>query len=175
MGLKAKYDDGTPRGEHRYERLLELLNFSTLYDNLPLNEAFDAFYQYSLLARTEDQWDPRRDAVNLMTVHAAKGLEFPVVFLVGLEEGIFPHLKYAADDNPLEEERRLFYVGLTRTREQLYLSYAKERNLYGETVRAEPSRFVGEIPQDLFSITHRETRKPRTLKVEAPSPQMELF
>lgn len=175
MGLKAKYDDGTPKGEHRYERLLELLNFSTLYDNLPRDEAFNAFYQYSLLARTEDQWDSRRDAVNLMTVHAAKGLEFPVVFMVGLEEGIFPYLKHIKDDNHIEEERRLFYVGVTRTKEQLYLSYAKERSLYGETVKAEPSRFVGEIPQDLFSITHREARKPRTIKVEEPSPQMELF
>jgi DNA helicase-2/ATP-dependent DNA helicase PcrA len=85
--------------------------------------------------------------VTLMTVHAAKGLEYPVVFITGMEEGVFPHYR-ALDDNALEEERRLFYVGVTRARKQLYLTAAQERLRMGAPISCEPSCFLDEIPQE---------------------------
>ena len=88
--------------------------------------------------------------MQLMTLHSAKGLEFPVVFLVGLEEGLFPHFRADSEAGRLEEERRLAYVGLTRARRQLYLSYAEKRFLYGRDSYPQPSRFIGEIPSALI-------------------------
>jgi len=91
------------------------------------------------------------DAVVLMTLHSAKGLEFPVVFLTGLEEGVFPHSRSLEDRHELEEERRLCYVGITRARELLYLSHSWQRTIYGHTRMNEPSRFLSELPQELVA------------------------
>src|SRR5690606_23408153 len=88
-------------------------------------------------------------SVTMMTLHAAKGLEFPVVFLVGMEDGIFPHSRALAEPEELEEERRLCYVGMTRAKERLYLTCARQRLLYGQTVASKVSMFVGEVPQEL--------------------------
>lgn len=96
------------------------------------------------------------EAVTLMTLHSAKGLEFPVVFIVGLEEGIFPHSRSLWDKEQLEEERRLMYVGITRAKEVLYLSYASKRLFYGETSSNSPSRFISDIPEKLLSGTLKE-------------------
>lgn len=180
LGLKAKYDDGTAEGERRYDRLLELLNFATLYDERSLRDAFDELYTYSKLATPEDQWDDRRDAVTVMTVHAAKGLEFPVVFVAGLEEDLFPYrhaseLETAEDPVRVEEERRLFYVAMTRTRERLYLSYATERTQFGEKKPMQVSRFLSELPVERLSTTHREVRPRRETVPQGPQPQMSLF
>ena len=87
------------------------------------------------------------DAVILMTLHSAKGLEFDTVFLVGMEEGIFPHSRSMADENQLEEERRLCYVGITRTKKRLYLTYTRNRTYFGSTSSSIGSRFLGEIPE----------------------------
>jgi DNA helicase-2/ATP-dependent DNA helicase PcrA len=84
-----------------------------------------------------------------MTLHAAKGLEFPIVFLVAMEEGVFPHVRSQRDEEELEEERRLCYVGMTRARERLYLTYARERRVFGSVQNNEPSRFIAEIPSEL--------------------------
>lgn len=91
-----------------------------------------------------------RDAVTLMTLHAAKGLEFPIVFIVGMEEGLFPHSRSLMDTNQLEEERRLAYVGITRAKEILYLTYANSRLYFGERIANPPSRFIMDIPENLL-------------------------
>ena len=95
----------------------------------------------------------RRDAVTLMTLHAAKGLEFPVVFIVGMEEGLFPHSRSLWDSSQLEEERRLAYVGITRAKNLLYLSYATRRLYFGEKISNPPSRFIIDIPETLLQGT----------------------
>ena len=107
-----------------------------------------------------DSWEASTDAVTLMTLHAAKGLEFRVVFMIGMEEGIFPHSRTLFEPAELEEERRLCYVGMTRARERLYLTHATMRLLYGSTQRNAISRFVMEIPPDycesgLIANAHR--------------------
>ena len=91
-----------------------------------------------------------RDSVTLMTLHAAKGLEFPTVFIVGMEEGLFPHSRSLMDTNQLEEERRLAYVGITRAKETLYLTYASKRLYFGEKISNPPSRFITDIPENLL-------------------------
>jgi DNA helicase-2/ATP-dependent DNA helicase PcrA len=91
-----------------------------------------------------------KNAVTLMTLHAAKGLEFPIVFIVGMEEGLFPHSRSLMDSSQLEEERRLAYVGITRAKENLYLTYASKRLYFGEKLSNPPSRFIMDIPEDLL-------------------------
>ena len=108
-----------------------------------------------------DEIDGRRDdtSVVLMTLHAAKGLEFPSVFLIGMEDGVFPHLRSLGEPDELEEERRLAYVGITRARERLYLTHAWSRTLYGATQYNPPSRFLDEIPE---ALVERGEGQPRT-------------
>lgn len=100
-----------------------------------------------------DDEEDQSDAVTLMTMHSAKGLEFPVVFIVGMEEGVFPHSRAFMDNEELEEERRLAYVGITRAEEQLFLSCAQMRTLFGRTTANPPSRFLDEIPDELKEDT----------------------
>jgi len=99
-------------------------------------------------------------AVTLMTLHNAKGLEFPVIFIAGMEEGVFPHMRSLGDPEQLEEERRLAYVGITRAQEDLFLTYATTRNLFGATNYNSPSRFLGEIPETLVREAEKRTRVP---------------
>ncbi|MBW2478216.1 MAG: ATP-binding domain-containing protein, partial [Deltaproteobacteria bacterium] len=97
-----------------------------------------------------DSYDPSLDRVTLMTLHAAKGLEFPMVFMVGMEEDLFPHNRSGGGDEDLEEERRLCYVGMTRAREKLYLTHARRRRIYGDYQFNPPSRFLAEIPAEFL-------------------------
>jgi DNA helicase-2/ATP-dependent DNA helicase PcrA len=99
-----------------------------------------------------DLHDPNSQAVSLMTLHAAKGLEFAVVFMVGMEEGVFPHSRALFEPEELEEERRLCYVGMTRAKQQLYLLHASARLLYGNTQHNVPSRFIADIPEEHVNI-----------------------
>jgi DNA helicase-2/ATP-dependent DNA helicase PcrA len=115
-----------------------------------------------VLESGEGQADPYDDCVQMMTLHSAKGLEFPVVFLAGMEDGLFPHQRSVADLAGLEEERRLCYVGTTRAMRQLYITYAEQRRLYGVDTYGQPSRFIGELPPDLV-----EEIRPR-LQVSRP-------
>jgi DNA helicase-2/ATP-dependent DNA helicase PcrA len=110
----------------------------------------------------EGQADPYDDCVQMMTLHSAKGLEFPVVFLAGMEDGLFPHQRSVADLAGLEEERRLCYVGATRAMRQLYITYAEQRRLYGVDTYGQPSRFISELPSELV-----EEIRPR-LQVSRP-------
>jgi len=138
----------TDEAEARLENLQELVNAAVDYDDQG-DEGLREFIDHSALV--SDQDDYKRDAaVTLMTVHAAKGLEFPLVFVVGLEEGLFPHSRAATDRAELEEERRLAYVAMTRAERYLYVTHAMKRRVYGEELASEPSTFLNEMPTELL-------------------------
>ena len=138
----------TDEAEGRLENLQELVNAAVDYDEQGV-EGLREFIDHSALV--SDQDDYKRDApVTLMTVHSAKGLEFPLVFVVGLEEGLFPHSRAASDRAELEEERRLAYVAMTRAERYLYATHAMKRRVYGEELASEPSTFLNEMPDDLL-------------------------
>jgi len=139
--------DGTPQGEARVENVRELLSVAGEYQDLGL----DGFLEEVALVSDVDSLDSGADSVTLMTLHAAKGLEFPVVFIVGLEESIMPHGQALFDAAQMEEERRLMYVGMTRARQELYLTYAVERTLYGGRQSNPPSRFLSDIDSSITS------------------------
>lgn len=141
--------DGTTEGEVREENVRELLSVAKKFDALAARDALSRFLEEVALIADTDALDEGADAVRLMTVHSSKGLEFPVVFLIGLEEGIFPHSRSALSPAELEEERRLMYVGLTRAREKAYLLHAEIRTLFGGMQVNPPSRFLAEIPDTL--------------------------
>ena len=115
-------------------------------------ESTDEFLEAVSLVADTDEVDDDETNIVLMTLHTAKGLEYPAVFVVGLEDGIFPHLRSLGDPDELEEERRLCYVGITRARERLYLSHAWARMLFGSTQYNPPSRFLKEIPEHLTAM-----------------------
>jgi DNA helicase-2/ATP-dependent DNA helicase PcrA len=142
-------DDGTPQGESRQENVKELLSVAQEYETVGL----DGFLEEVSLVSDLDSADFDGNAVTLMTLHAAKGLEFPVVFMPGLEETIFPHSRALYDQSEMEEERRLCYVGMTRAREELYMLFASSRMLYGGVQHNPPSRFLSEIDGNFVTDT----------------------
>jgi DNA helicase-2/ATP-dependent DNA helicase PcrA len=140
------------KGPDRVENLEELVNATRRFEPSPEDEGMselDAFLAHAALEAGEQQADAYDDAVQLMTLHSAKGLEFPLVFLVGMEEGLFPHSLSAEDPDRLEEERRLCYVGMTRAMRELYRCHAESRRLHGSETYPVPSRFLREIPAEL--------------------------
>ena len=139
--------DGTPQGESRQENVKELMSVAQSYQEMGLA----GFLEEISLVSDVDQADFDGNAVTLMTLHAAKGLEFPVVFMTGLEETIFPHSRALYDQAEMEEERRLCYVGMTRAREELYMLYASSRMLYGGVQHNPPSRFLSEIDAEFVA------------------------
>jgi len=138
--------DGTVESQGRLENVEELKSAASSYADLP------AFLESVSLIADIDSYDEKEEALTLMTVHSAKGLEFPIVFISGLEEGLFPHSQSLDNQFDLEEERRLFYVGMTRAMERLYLSYSKARFSYGSFQVCLPSRFLSELSQDKMEI-----------------------
>jgi DNA helicase-2/ATP-dependent DNA helicase PcrA len=154
------------RGEGRIENLLELVSaaqgFSPESDAEVELSPLESFLSHAVLESGEGQADPYADCVQMMTLHSAKGLEFPVVFLAGMEDGLFPHQRSVADLAGLEEERRLCYVGATRAMRHLYITYAEQRRLYGVDTYGQPSRFISELPPELV-----EEIRPR-LQVSRP-------
>jgi len=130
--------------------LLELRSVTTRYDDLSPEDALDRLIEETALVADQDSYEGGADAATLITLHAAKGLEFPVVFIAGLEEGVFPHSRALDDDKELEEERRLAYVGITRAKRRLYLSHAWRRATWGMGQMSVPSRFLFEIPAALM-------------------------
>ncbi|MBT8079006.1 MAG: DNA helicase II [Gammaproteobacteria bacterium] len=138
------------QGATRIENLEELVSAARSFEGDPADEMspLDAFLAHAALESGEGQADAWEDCVQLMTMHSAKGLEFPLVFLCGMEDGLFPHQRSVADANGLEEERRLCYVGITRAKQTLYISYAEQRRLHGMDRLSPPSRFIAEIPAD---------------------------
>jgi DNA helicase-2/ATP-dependent DNA helicase PcrA len=139
------------RGETRIENLEELVSAAKSYERDPADEMseLDAFLSHAALEAGEGQADAWEDCVQLMTMHSAKGLEFPLVFLCGMEDGLFPHQRSIADPAGLEEERRLCYVGITRAKQILYLTHAEQRRMHGSDSFSPPSRFISEIPDEL--------------------------
>ena len=142
--------DGSEDGEERWANLLELRSVTTRYDDLEPEDALDRLLEETALVADQDSYEGDADAVTLITLHAAKGLEFPVVFIAGLEEGVFPHSRALDDEKELEEERRLAYVGMTRAMRRLYLSHAWRRATWGMGQLSVPSRFLLEIPAELM-------------------------
>jgi DNA helicase-2/ATP-dependent DNA helicase PcrA len=149
-GYRAMLADGSEDGEERWANLLELRSVTTRYDDLSPEDALDRLLEETALVADQDSYEGDADAVTLITLHAAKGLEFPVVFIAGLEEGLFPHSRALDDERQLEEERRLAYVGITRAKRRLYLSHAWRRATWGMGQASVPSRFLLEIPAELM-------------------------
>ncbi len=146
INFRAYLEDGTEEGEDRWANVMELRNVAGIDDALTLS---DFLQQVALVAET-DNIDRDAQAATLLTLHAAKGLEFPVVFITGLEEGLLPHSRSMDDEEEMAEERRLLYVGLTRARDELYLSHAFRRTSWGDSSVAVPSRFLADIPENLI-------------------------
>lgn len=146
--------DRTPEAESRVENVGELISVAKEFEQQQSGEdgnpSLSAFLENVSLVSDIDSLEDTANSVTMMTLHAAKGLEFPVVFLTGLEEGIFPHFRAMGSQTELEEERRLCYVGITRAKEELFMSYAGSRMIFGNTQRNPVSRFVSEIPMGLF-------------------------
>lgn len=142
--------EGGELGAARLENLAELVNAASEFAPEGELAPIDAFLAQTALEAGEAQADEWKSFVKLMTLHSAKGLEFPLVLIAGIEEGLFPHQKSIDAPARLEEERRLFYVGMTRARTQLVLSWAELRHLHGQTMYARPSRFLAELPEDTY-------------------------
>ncbi len=136
-------------GEERWNNILELRGMAEEYDDLQPLEGLVSLLERTCLVSDVDNLDENVDAVTLITLHQAKGLEFPIVFIVGMDEGVLPHLRAFADPGQMEEERRLCYVGITRAQEQVYLVHAFRRNLRGGSHPNPPSRFLKDIPEHL--------------------------
>jgi DNA helicase-2/ATP-dependent DNA helicase PcrA len=150
-GYRAMLADGSEEGEERWANLLELRSVTTRYDDLAPDDALDRFLEETALVADQDTYEVGADAVTLITLHAAKGLEFPAVFIAGMEEGVFPHSRSLDDERQLEEERRLAYVGITRAKRRLFLSHAARRATWGQGGLSVPSRFLFEIPAALMT------------------------
>ncbi|MFA7278199.1 MAG: UvrD-helicase domain-containing protein [Candidatus Gracilibacteria bacterium] len=149
--------DGTSEGEERLENVRELISVAKKYDGLEPGMSLWIFLEEVSLLSDTDQMEESDNAVTMMTIHAAKGLEFTHVFVLGLEEGIFPSSRSIMEPDQLEEERRLMYVAVTRARERLYLMHAQERLLYGEYKTNAPSQFLDELPESVVEKNYMTT------------------
>ena len=147
---KALEEENTIEAENRIENLEEFLTVAIEFEEEYAENSLSQFLEGITLSSDIDNVEETEDSVTLMTLHSAKGLEFPVVFLVGMEEGIFPGYKSISEPKELEEERRLCYVGITRAKEQLYLTCSKQRTIFGSTSYNPVSRFLKEIPENLL-------------------------
>ena len=146
-GYLTYLDDGTDEGKGRVENVKELRSVAEEFPSL-----VDFLENVALIeGGSSGKKEIRQDAVTLMTLHSAKGLEFPIIFMVGMEEGLFPHSRAMLDTSELEEERRLCYVGITRAKEKLYLTYTRQRLYFGTRSHNLVSRFLSDIPENLIS------------------------
>ena len=157
------------RGETRIENLEELVSAAKSFRRDPADDMseLDAFLAHAALEAGEGQADAWEDCVQLMSMHSAKGLEFPLVFLCGMEDGLFPHQRSIADHQGLEEERRLCYVGITRAKQYLYLTHAEQRRLHGMDSFSQPSRFIAEIPDELVEDVRPRAQVSRPMRAAA--------
>ena len=153
-GIENELSNGSEEDQERLENIKELVTLALKYDNLSGGAGIEKLLEDAALSSDQDSLlvaEEKKDAVKLMTVHAAKGLEFKYVFVVGLENGLFPHEKHNEDtDIDKEEERRLFYVAVTRAKEKLFLSFANFRTIFGSRNINAPSEFISDIPANLL-------------------------
>lgn len=156
--LEELENERTPQAQSRIDNLHELLSVAQEFAASEEENNLENFLAHVALVSDIDDTELGEDAITLMTLHSSKGLEFPVVFLVGMEEGLFPHARTLMDETEIEEERRLCYVGITRAKEKLFLSSTKMRTIYGNTVTYPPSRFLQEIPARLVKTIKRQER-----------------
>jgi DNA helicase-2/ATP-dependent DNA helicase PcrA len=154
--LEALIQEDTVEAETRRDNLREFLNVTANYDQKNPDGSLEDFLAEVSLVADIDNYADEADKLVLMTLHTAKGLEFPVVFMMGMEEGTFPHFRSLASEHEMEEERRLCYVGMTRAEEKLYLSFAERRFIYGQTHPKMPSRFLNEIPEEYLDPIGKE-------------------
>ncbi|MFC1615758.1 DNA helicase PcrA [Patescibacteria group bacterium] len=183
-GYKKMLDNGSIEGEARLENVNELISVAHKYDKLEPGQSLSIFLEEVSLIADIDTVDSKDNSVTLMTVHSAKGLEFPYVFIAGLEEGIFPHNRSLLDHSELEEERRLMYVAMTRAKNNLYLLHARSRMLYGESRAHAPSQFLADIDDKLVESNFAKTgeRKAKSLEqigrtpipIEAENPPVDF-
>ena len=148
--MRALENENSVEAENRIANLDEFLNVAIEFEEETAENTLSEFLEGITLSSDLDNMEESEDTVTLMTLHSAKGLEFPVVFLIGMEEGIFPGYKSIGEEKELEEERRLCYVGVTRAKENLYLTNSKQRTTFGSTTHNPPSRFLSEIPKELL-------------------------
>ena len=158
-GLEKILKNGTEEDQEKLENIRELVTLATKYDLFPLGEGIEKLLEDAALASDQDELEKNRNSVKLMTVHSAKGLEFDYVFIVGLEEDLFPHKKFDENninDEEAEEERRLFYVALTRARKKIYLTYAHMRTIFGSKKANTMSQFISDIDEELLDTGKAE-------------------
>jgi DNA helicase-2/ATP-dependent DNA helicase PcrA len=170
--LRDLREDKSEESEGRIENLMELVSAAREYESREGEPTLGGFVdRLSLLSDVDkDQGQQKDPKVMMMTLHSAKGLEFPTVIMAGLEEGLFPHSRSSEDEAELEEERRLCYVGITRARKQLVLTSAARRRVFGEYQSTEPSRFIDEIPADLIERDYSEVSSRATSWEYRPNP-----
>lgn len=156
--------EGTKETEIRFENLMEFIGVAIEFENENAENTLEDFLDSIALVSDVDNLDESTEAVTLMTMHSAKGLEFDDVFLVGMEEGLFPSKRSIEEDASTEEERRLCYVAITRAKDQLFLTNTKKRTLYGSTSFSLPSRFINEIPDNLLTEDSIENKESRGIK-----------
>lgn len=168
LDKEAEHD---PQGESRKENVGEFLSVAKDYMDSNPDGNLQDFLENVALVSDVDDFESSDSKVTLMTLHAAKGLEFPVVFLTGLDEGLFPHSRTLLDPSQVEEERRLAYVGITRAERQLYVTNAITRTMYGRISAYMPSRFLAEIPPQLMEDYHRKSAMPQSRTTAVPGKQ----
>ncbi|WP_018249233.1 DNA helicase PcrA [Orenia marismortui] len=167
--LENLKSQGTDDAKNRIDNINELLAGMEEFNQEDPEGKLGDFLEEVALVADIDNLDQDAEAVVLMTLHSAKGLEFPVVFLAGMEEGLFPHSRSMESEDEIAEERRLCYVGITRAEERLYLTYAGYRNVYGRTQYNSPSRFIGEIPDDLFRADEEDDNSEQKVETSQES------
>lgn len=161
----------TAQAQSRVDNLMELISVGQEFAKSEEENNLENFLSHVALVSDIDEATLGEDAITLMTLHSSKGLEFPVIFLAGLEEGIFPHARTLMNEDEIEEERRLCYVGITRAEKQLFLSNAKMRMIYGHTVSYPPSRFLQEVPRNLVTVFKRPALERSMSGVVTAQPQ----
>ena len=168
-GYLAQLEESTdPQDQARAENIGELLSVAKDFQDTNPNGTVEDFLEQVALVNDVDSFEQEESKVTLMTLHAAKGLEFPIVFLGGLEEGLFPHSRTLMNPEEIEEERRLAYVGITRAEKELYISNATTRTVFGRTSSYLPSRFIDEIPEELVDGLRAKRKVPDDIKRHVP-------